>query len=379
MNILHITNQLDVGGITSYCLALGKGLVNNGHKVFIASSGGELLPKFVASSMTYIPIPIKTKSEISPKILRSYFSLKKEIKQNNIQIIHAHSRTTQVLGFLLNRSLGVHYVSTCHGFFNPKFSRRVFPCWGEKVIAISQPVKEHLIKDFKVEEEDIRLINTGIDVDRFSRQSLATASGGVPSEGGIASRQYREELGLKDDPVIGIIGRLSEEKGHDYLVAAMPAILKEFPKAKLLIIGEGRTEKKIKELARIEGVENNILFIRSVQDTARILAIMDIFVMPSIKEGLGIALVEAMATGLPVVGTRVGGIPSLIKDKENGLLVESGDSQGLAIAILELLKDKDMARSLGKNARDFVAKEFSLKDMGLNVERVYLECLNQKN
>ncbi|MFH1198778.1 MAG: glycosyltransferase family 4 protein [Candidatus Omnitrophota bacterium] len=364
MNILHITNQLDVGGITSYCLALGKGLAGKAHKVFIASSGGELLPRFIASGIAYIPIPIKTKSEVSPKILRSFFLLKKEIKQNNIQIIHAHSRTTQVLGYLLSKKTPAHYVSTCHGFFKPKLFRSMFGCWGEKVIAISPAVKEHLIKDFKVKECDIRLINTGIDMERFGLR---------PTVYGL---QSRKELGLGDEPIIGIIGRLSEEKGHDDLVKAMPQVLKEFPEAKVLIIGEGRTEQKIKKLVKNFKLEKNILFIPSVQDTAKVLEAIDIFVMPSTKEGLGIALMEAQASGCAVIGSRVGGIPSLIKDEENGLLIEPANSSQLAAAILKLLKDKDKRARLGYNARNFIAREFPLEKQVLETERVYQECLN---
>lgn len=367
MNILHITNQLDVGGITTYILYLSKALIDRGHNVFVASYEGEFLPRCINSGINYISIPIKTKSEISPKMIKSYFRLKREIRANNIQIIHAHTRTTQVLGHLLGKKFGIPYIATCHGFYKTRFFRRMFGCWGDKTIAISQPVKEHLIKDFKVKEENIHLIHTGIDVDRFSLKSQAP------------NLKLREELKLGDEPVIGIIARLSPEKGHNCLVEAMPAVLREFPLVKLIMVGDGREKQALKELVIRLGLEKNILFIHSVMQTADILPALDIFVMPSLSEGLGISLLEAMATGLPVVGTRVGGIPSLIKDKENGLLVEPGDSSALAIAILELLKDKDMALALGSNARDFVRDKFSLKDMGLNVERVYLECLNQKN
>lgn len=117
MNILYLTNHLNVGGITSYVLTLAKGIKQKGHNVYIASSGGEVLSRFIEEGIIYLPIPIKTKSEISPKILVSMFKLSEAVRENRIDIVHSHSRTTQVLGCLLSRKTGAKHISTCHGFF----------------------------------------------------------------------------------------------------------------------------------------------------------------------------------------------------------------------------------------------------------------------
>ncbi|MDD5568665.1 MAG: glycosyltransferase, partial [Candidatus Omnitrophica bacterium] len=167
MNILFITNHLNTGGITSYLFTLAGGLKKKGHNVFVASSGGELTDKFKESGLEIIPIPIMTKKEINPKIILSAFKLSGVIKKNKIDIIHSHSRTTQVLGCLLACVSGVKHIFTCHGFFKRRLLRRLFPCWGDKVIAISHQVKEHLVVDFKLAENKITVINNGIDMVRF--------------------------------------------------------------------------------------------------------------------------------------------------------------------------------------------------------------------
>ncbi len=366
MNILYLTNHLNIGGISSYALTLAAGIKKRGHNVYIASSGGQLLFRFIREGIVYIPIPIKTKSEASYKILISKFKLSKYIKEKNIDIIHANTRVTQVLSFIIQRTLGIPYVSTCHGFFKKRLFRRILPCWGNKVIAISESVKEHLTGDFKVKEEDIRVIHNGIDVEKFGVRSLEPRD------------DIKRKLGLNEGPVIGIIARLSEEKGHNYLIKAMQEVIARIPHAQLLIVGEGRTKGELVNLTKEMGLEKSVFFLPSVMDTQEVLSAMDLFVLPSLKEGLGLALMEAMACGLAVIGSDVGGITSLIQDRYNGLLARPADSRELSSAILKLLQNLDQAKSLGNNARIFISQNFSQEKMVLETEEVYLECLNAK-
>jgi len=363
MNILYITNHLNIGGITSYVLTLSRGFIAKGHRVYIASSGGELLPNFLEAHVEFIKIPIRTKQEISPAILFSYLKLKKAIKKHNIEIIHAHSRTTQVLAFLLQKQTGAHFISTCHGFFKPRIFRRAFGCWGEKVIAISEQVREHLLCDFSVAPGKVTVVNNGIDVRRFSPDYLKEIK--RPGSG----------FGLKSGPVIGIVARLSDVKGHIYLIRAMKIIIETFPHAQLLSVGEGKMKQELKTLAEDLNIKESILFIPEAKDTREALASMDVFVMPSLKEGLGLALMEAMSSGLAVVGSDVGGIRTLIADGQSGILVQSQDSLGLASAISALLQDPQRREMLGRNARNFIAANFSQEKMIDETERVYRECL----
>jgi len=367
MNILYLTNHLNVGGITSYVLTLASGIKQRGHNVFVASSSGQLIHRFIEEGIDYIYIPIKTKSEVSPKILLSLFKLRRFINEKNIDIIHSHTRVTQVLGCLIQHYFHKPHISTCHGFFKKRFSRILFPCWGLKVIAISPSVKEHLLQDFKVKEKNIKVIYNGIDLNRFN-----------PLTSPVLKVEIKKSLRLGDGPIIGIVARLSDVKGHIYLLQAMKIILDHLPRAQLLIVGEGKMEDELLKLTRDLRIENNIFFMPEVHDTKKVLSIMDLFVMPSLKEGLGLALMEAMASGLAVIGSDVGGIRNLIQDGENGLLVEPGDSNAISQAILEILQNPEKKKLLGKAARKFISENFSQEKMVLQTEKVYLECLSAR-
>lgn len=173
----------------------------------------------------------------------------------------------------------------------------------------------------------------------------------------------------------GIIARLSEVKGHKYLITAMKSVIKEIPDAQLLIVGEGKIQKDLEALSDRLGIGGNIRFVPAVSDTSGPLSAMDVFVMPSLQEGLGLSIMEAMLSGVPVVASKVGGIPSLVKDGITGILVRPEDPAGLALAIVDLLKDKEKAAGLAVAAKELIIREFSLEKMVEQTERVYSECL----
>jgi len=353
-----------VGGISSYLFTLASGLKQNGHNVYVASSGGELVERFSAAGIKHIKVPLRTKKEISPKVIFSFFTLRKVIREYDIDLVHSNSRTTQVLGDLLSRYSVKPHIFTCHGFFKPKLSRKVFPCWGKAVIAISEQVKEHLISDFKLDGGKISVINNGIDVQSFGDNS--------------SRQELRNDLGIGSAPLVGIVARLSDVKGHTYLLQAMRVVIKSFPWVKLLVVGEGKMKDALVKEADDLGIKNNVIFLPRVGGTKDVLAAMDVFVMPSLQEGLGLALMEAMAQGLAVVGSAVGGIKTLIKNEHNGLLVEPANPAALAEALMRLLSDERMRNNLGANAREFIAYNFSKEKMVDATEMVYKKCLEEK-
>jgi len=367
MNILYLTNHLNVGGITSYILSLSGGLKAKGHNVYLASSGGELLPRFLKEGVEYFQIPIKTKSEVGPKVITSAFKLLPYIKEKNIDLIHANTRVTQVTACLAGYFSQRPFISTCHGFFKKRLFRKAFHCWGKKVIAISKEVSDHLMIDFKVKEKDIAVIHNGIDPERF----------GVLSAEDRASK--RSFFGLGGGPVVGIIARLSEVKGHIYLIEAMSLVLKDIPDAQLVIAGEGKMQDELLSLVKRLKMEKSVLFVPTINDTRDILAALDLFVLPSLEEGLGLSLMEAMASGIAVIGSDVGGIKSLIQNDYNGLLVASRDVRELSFAIKKLLKDPEKRKNFGDSARKFIAGNFSVKQMISSTEKVYRECANTRD
>jgi len=364
MNILYLSNHLNTGGITSYLLTLATGMRKKGHSVYLASSGGFWLSRFMAEGIDFVPVPMNTKKAVSPKILASLLKLSKTIEKSEIQLVHSHSRTTQVLGYWLARNLKIKHILTCHGFFKRRLFRKLFPCWPDVIIAISEQVKEHLVKDLKADERKIFVVPNGIDVEKSKIQNPKPKT------------ELKKQLGLKEGPIIGIVARLSDVKGHLYLIQALPFVLKQIPEAQLLIVGDGKMKKELVQAVENLKIKQNVVFIPSVPDTREIFSLMDVFVMPSLKEGLGLALMEAMASGLAVIGSDVGGIRSLIQDGKNGLLVKPQDVTGLSQAILRLLTDPRESGALGEAGRIFIEKNFSQDKMVSQTQGVYKKCLN---
>ena len=167
MRVLLLTTHFNTGGITSYVLSLSDALVRQGHQVIVVSSGGNAVDRLEAACIKHIRLNIKVKSELHPKVFWALPKLKEILVAEKIDLIHAQTRVTQVIGTLLSSMTGVPLITTCHGFFRPRFWRRYFGCWGRKVIAISKPVAQHLQHDLKVDPENIILIRNGIDLALF--------------------------------------------------------------------------------------------------------------------------------------------------------------------------------------------------------------------
>jgi glycosyltransferase involved in cell wall biosynthesis len=365
MNILYLANHCDTGGITSYLLTLSAGMIRRGHTVFLGSGGGRLLHRFIEEGVECIHLPIRTKQEVSPGVFLSALKISSVLGKGRIDIVHSQTRTTQVLGALLRRKGVPAFVSTCHGFFKPRLARRLFPCWGKRVIAVSREVKQHLTADLGVDEARVRIIPNGIDVEKFRAAC------------GVSALEIKKRMGLGEGPVVGIVARLSEVKGHRYLIEAMARVSSGIPGAQLLIAGSGKDRKELVQLARVHGVEGSTVFIDDTWDSREVYRVIDVFVMPSLQEGLGLALMEAMASGRAVVGSNVGGIKTLIEHERTGVLVEPRDEKGIAQAVISLLEDGALRDAMGSRASEFIGKHFSQETMVGLTEEVYRECLEE--
>ena len=351
MNILILANHMNTGGISTYVLTLGEGLVQSGHKVWVMSADGDCRGNLDKVGVVHVPVGMKLKSGAHPLLWLNLPTVVRFIKQKNIHIIHAQTRVTSVLSSVASLMTGIPFISTCHGFFSPKLSRLLFPCWGKAVIAISKPVKEHLETGFNVPSDRIVLIPNGINVQVFKPIPL------------LQRQQQREARDMQGNPMIGIIARLSSVKGIDVLIAAMPSVLQQYPQACLWIVGQGDQEAYLKECVRKHRVESSVQFFTHVQESRALLPLFDVFVMPSIQEGLGLSVIEAQACGVPVVASKVGGLVDLIEDGKTGFLVEPRDHLALAKGIMAILKDPQRAASMAVQARRQVESRFNAQDM----------------
>ena len=361
MNILLLTTHFNIGGISKYLLNLSEALVKRGNYVIIASSRGDFVSA-LHKSISFFPLNIRTKSELSPKIFLALPELIKLIKEKEIEIIHCQTRVSQVLAFYLSKITHLPYLTTCHGFFKPHLGRILFPCWGKKVIAISRPVRKHLLKDFKINSSKIALIPNGVE----EKKSL-------PLQNALA---LRRKYGLSEEgDVIGLVARLSVVKGIKYLIMAMSDVLKTKPDAQLVIVGEGKAKQELINLTKKLGIAARVFFLGAISNTDEILSFMDIFVLSSLQEGLGLSLLEAMAMGKAVIASDVGGISDVVSPGKNGLLVSPANVEELSRAIIELLNNRKLAGEMGRKARKTVKEKFSLEKMAEETEKAYREVI----
>lgn len=228
-------------------------------------------------------------------------------------------------------------------------------------IAMSNEIEEGLRED-RFDPRRIKRIPNFIDLKTF-----------YPIEE-TKKANLKEELGLKGQ-VVTYTGRLAEKKGIDILLTAWKEVIKKFPTAVILILGKGHLESVIKSQAEILGLNGSVILKGYVQNVEDFLRASDIFVFPSFQEGLPNSLLEAMGCGLPVVATRIGGVMDVIKDGENGILVEPGDAQGIAEGITKLLEDKAFAFNLGLEALRTIQMNHSLDTVVQRYLDLYRELI----
>ncbi|MCM8784199.1 MAG: glycosyltransferase family 4 protein [Candidatus Omnitrophica bacterium] len=362
MKILLLTNHLNAGGITTYVLSLAKGLKEKGHLVKVASRGGEKLDVLKSLGIEHIFLNIFTKSEISPKIFWAKRNLCSILEKEGMDLLHAQTRLTRVISRYVQKRLNLPFVSTAHGFYKKRISHKIFPHWGKGVIAISKAVEKHLKVKFGLEGIKIKVIYNGVEMGSF-KKSEKEING------------LRNNFGLSRGPVIGIISRLAEIKGHFYLIRAMKYVLEKIPSAQLLIVGEGKIRNLLLRLIKDLEMEKSVFLVSSISDKSLIFSLMDIFVLPSLEEGLGMVLLEAMAFGIPVVASNTGGISEIIQDGENGLLVLPRDEKGLGEAICRILEDDTLKNKLVFKGKQTIEEKFTLDNMVKETEDFYREIL----
>ncbi|MFA7676617.1 MAG: glycosyltransferase family 4 protein [Candidatus Omnitrophota bacterium] len=356
MNILILTTHLNPGGISRYVINLSRALCQQGHKVWVASSGGQWEQGASNGPVRFVHVPIRTKSIFSPRIFFSFMFLRRFLKEKKIDVVHCNTRVTQLLGFLLLKYTGTPYVSAFHGFYRPSAARKLLQFSGAMSIAVSKAVKKHIIKDLWVEPEKVRVVYNGIDFNDFN-----------------LTESQRKDWGFKPtDYLIGILGRVSHEKGHFLNVEALSLLVKKHRNVYLVISGRGKMEASLKELIRETSLQDRVFFKESSAN--QFLSSVDLLVVASEKEGFGYSVIEAFRKGVAVIGFNTGGIPEIIRDRRNGLLFYSYDAFSLAEAVEEIMLKDNLRSALVSKAREDV-EFFSAKRMALDTERVYRQVL----
>lgn len=370
MKILHITSHLNIGGVTSYVLALAKAFAQRGERIIVASGGGQLEDRVNTLGGTHWRVPLTTSIEFSPQVCTATGAVSRRLRLEPVDMLHAHTRVGQVVADRVSRRHKIPYVTTWHGFFRPNLGRRLWPCTGDATIAISEPVRQHLLQDFHVPPERVHLIPHGIDPAPFES----------PVDP-VQQQQLREQLGVpRSGRIVGAIARLVPSKGMDHLVRSFVQVRASVPEAHLLIVGDGTQRQALEQLVRTSGLHGAVHFAGTLPETRVALSLMDVFVfLPADQEGFGLALLEAMASGRPIVAVRRGqGASWVLEESGVGTLVEPDDAAALGQAMVQLLRDGEAACRQAGHARAVVKERYSLTRMIDKVEAVYREVLGER-
>ncbi len=362
MNILQILPKLEYGGVERGTIDVARFLAENKHKSIVVSGGGPLTSHLDRSGIRHYTLPVYKKSPLT--VIRMVRELVKIIKDERIDIVHARSRVPAIAAFFASRITNVKFITSAHGYYSKNIFSYVMG-WGKFVIAISNPIAKHMIEDFGVPYNRIRIIHRGVDLDKFRFSSPGDKN--------------------KNEFTMGIIARITPLKGHTDFIKAAALVSRAIPKLKVLIVGDASKDKlKYKEelelLIRRLGLQPIVEFMGFQENIPEVLSKMDVLVSATTTpEAFGRTIIEAQASGVPVVATRVGGVLDVIKNNINGLLCFPNDPKGMSEAILKIAKDKNLAQQLAINGRKNVEDNFSVKKMLESTLKVYEEALESLN
>jgi glycosyltransferase involved in cell wall biosynthesis len=298
------------------------------------------------------------------------YEITKFIKHHHISLVHSHGYKTNVFfGILPLRSFPV--ISTVHGWlkFGTDRKEKVYEFLDSMalkrlnfVVSVSGAVKEDLIKR-GISKKNIVTIYNGITTDHFQEKF----------DGLEIRKKYLLGHG---DYVIGTAGRLSEEKGHSYLIRAIPDLAKEIKNIKLIIAGDGPLKEDLECLVDELGVSNHVRLIGYEKDIEKFLSVLDLFILPSLTEGLPISLLEAMASGRAVIASKVGGIKEVIQNSINGILIPPMDVKALSESIKFLFYDSEARRIIGSEGKKHISTHFSSRAMVSGYQNLYDRILS---
>ena len=359
IKIIHIITSLNIGGAEKLLLDLVKNLDKEIYEVKITTvvGGGILIREFEEAG---IEVKIfKKKSRLGLEVI---WKISRYLRKEKPQIVHTHlfggdtwGRIAAILARVPLIISTEHNTNVDEGI-SKRLVKKFLSFFTAKIVAVSETVKAYSVLKDHISKKKIEVILNGVNLDKFLSIS-------------------QKEFG--DPPIIGIVGRLEEQKGHKYLFEALN-LLKVIPWT-LWIIGEGSRRAELERLAKNLDLRERVMFLGVRDNIPEILDKMDIFVLPSLWEGLSLALVEAAASAKPIVASKIGGIEEIVENEKTGLLIEPKNVKSLTDGLERILLGEEDALKMGCSARAYVKDNFDIKKMVKKYEEAYNKLLVYKH
>lgn len=357
MNVLQVISGRDVNGALVYCRLLSQRLAGRGHKIVLLCRKGSWIAgrppdgvELIESDLDWFP----------PRELKKTARL---VRERGIDLVHSHMSRAHNFAVLLRSFVRVPVVATAHA--------RLFQLhwrFHDLVLANSAATADWLLRRRLVSPARLRTVLCFAELDRFFR---------TPAD---RSRWTRGELGARDGRfLIGAVGELAVRKGHRYLMEALPAIIQAIPDARLVLLGRfHRADHVSRSLRRFQlrnGLARRVHWLGRRDNVQDYLAAMNVCVVPSVEEPLGLVAVEAQAAGIPVIATRVGGLPEIVEHEKTGLLVPARDPEAIANAVIRLRQDAALGQRLVAAGKESARATFDPERLTGEVERAYESLL----
>lgn len=364
--LLHFDGALARGGVEEHILTLLRGLDRKLFRLHLVCTPpvAERMRPDLPPDVELIPLLLRR-----PTQMRAACQLAKILRDRRIAILHSHMFFSSLCASPVGRLCRVPVIIETphirelwrHGWKSYYTVDRLAGRCVDRYIAVSEANARYLAEVKGLPRRKMVVIKPGAAIQRFDPERM-------PPPG------LKQSLGFDDaDPVLVVVGRLEPQKGHSVLLRAMPLVLREFPSARLVCVGEGALRSDLEQQARGLQLDRTVRFIGYPPDVLNWLALADFTVLPSFFEGLPLVAIESLAAGRPMVATAVDGTPEVILDGQTGLLVPPGDPERLAAAICRMLGDPALRRRLGRAGRALVEAQFSREKLVRETQDFYLK------
>ncbi len=377
MVVLQVLPELNQGGVELGTIEIASELQKRGIENYVASAGGRMAFNLERMKVKHFTLPLKTKNIL--KLYINSWRLSKIIKDYGVTIVHARSRAPAWSAYWAAKRCGVHFMTTFHGTYGlgPLGIKKIYNqvmTFGERVIAISNHIKEHIIKNYGTDENKIRLIARCVNMENFNVETTT------------AERMIKlmEEFNIPEDkPLVTLIGRLTNWKGQKLLATALSKIKDEDFHCLLIGDDQGRVKytEELRQMIEEYGMSDRYTFIRHVSDVPAAMMLSEVVLSTSIEpEAFGRIAIEGQAMGRIVVASNIGGSKETVIDGVTGKLFESGNADDLAAAIRWALHlSKEEREKIGAAAIKNVKEHFTKQIMCDKTIKVYEELMNQNN
>jgi glycosyltransferase involved in cell wall biosynthesis len=348
------------GGAQKIASALAVHMSRQGWQVYFASDdrpAARNVQYLCAHGVAHVRIPFDRHTKVASSLVRLWRLAKTE----RINLIHCHDRRSVLAGAIVGRWTGIPMVYTAHNAFPDKYFTRVF--FGHHIVAVSEAVRQNLEQVFRRPRDRLRLIYNGVEVGPSDAEQR---------------RALREEWGLRpQDRIISMVGRLTEQKGHRYLLEALPLLVRAYPELRVLFVGDGPLRRPLAAAIVERHLDAHVILCGNQANAPLFMEISEFTVAPSLWEGLPLAVVESLCLGVPVVASAIACHREIVTHGNMGLLVPPKEPGALAEAILFMLQHHEEVRQMGQRCSQVAGRNFSLPRMLAQYEAYYDEVLHR--